>query len=115
MPMKTPEQYVESLRDGHALYMNGRKTEDVTEASEFEVPIAYASRDYNYDDRPDLLDSVPFPGSCPLVTRISPNKTGLFPTKRVNARCYTSRPGSRAGRTAMLFVAWASCPCVGVR
>ncbi len=54
MSMKTSEQYVESLRDGRALYMNGRKIEDVTEAPEFEVPIAYASRDYDYSDRPDL-------------------------------------------------------------
>lgn len=54
MSMKTPGQYVESLSDGRAIYMNGRKIEDVTEAPEFEVPIAYASRDYNYNDRPDL-------------------------------------------------------------
>ncbi len=30
MAMKTPEQYIESLRDGRELYMNGERIEDVT-------------------------------------------------------------------------------------
>lgn len=52
--MKSPQEYVESLRDGRELYMNGRKIDDVTEAPEFEVPLAYASRDYDYSDQPEL-------------------------------------------------------------
>lgn len=54
MPLKTPEQFIESLRDGRELYMNGRRIEDVTQAPEFVTPIAYAARDYNYADNPDL-------------------------------------------------------------
>ncbi|MFP6616730.1 MAG: 4-hydroxyphenylacetate 3-hydroxylase N-terminal domain-containing protein [Candidatus Hydrogenedentota bacterium] len=52
--MKTPEEYVESLRDGRELYIDGRKVEDVTTDPNFEVPIAYAARDYDYDDRREL-------------------------------------------------------------
>jgi 4-hydroxybutyryl-CoA dehydratase/vinylacetyl-CoA-Delta-isomerase len=52
--MKTPEEYIESLRDGRELYIDGRKVEDVTADPNFEVPIAYAALDYNYDDQRDL-------------------------------------------------------------
>lgn len=54
MSMKTPEEYIESLRDGRELYIDGRKVEDVTKDPNFEVPIAYAARDYDYDDHRDL-------------------------------------------------------------
>ncbi|MCH7958826.1 MAG: 4-hydroxyphenylacetate 3-hydroxylase [Candidatus Hydrogenedentes bacterium] len=54
MAMKTPEEYIESLRDGRELYMNGRRIDDVTQAPEFDTPIAYAAKDYDYTDQPDL-------------------------------------------------------------
>jgi 4-hydroxybutyryl-CoA dehydratase/vinylacetyl-CoA-Delta-isomerase len=52
--MKTPEEYIESLRDGRELYIDGRKVDDVTKDPNFEVPIACAARDYNYDDQREL-------------------------------------------------------------
>jgi len=52
--MMTPEEYVESLRDGREVYVDGRKVKDVTQDPNFEVPIAYAAKDYNYEDQPEL-------------------------------------------------------------
>ena len=54
MAMKTQEEYLESLRDGRVLYMNGERIEDVTKSPEFEVPIANAVADYDYTDKPEL-------------------------------------------------------------
>ena len=54
MGMKTPQEYIESLRDGRELYMNGERIEDVTKSRDFEVPIAYAAKDYDYDDNREL-------------------------------------------------------------
>ena len=50
MPLKTPAEYVESLRDGRVIFWDGDKIEDVTEDPRFRVPIAVAARDYEYDD-----------------------------------------------------------------
>ena len=50
MPLKTPAEYVESLRDGRVVFWDGDKIEDVTKDARFRVPIAVAARDYEYDD-----------------------------------------------------------------
>jgi 4-hydroxybutyryl-CoA dehydratase/vinylacetyl-CoA-Delta-isomerase len=57
MPLKTPAEYVESLRDGRVLFWDGEKIEDVAKSERFRVPLAVASRDYEYDDpkRRELL------------------------------------------------------------
>lgn len=54
MAMKTAEQYIESLRDGRELYMNGKRIEDVTKDANFDVPIANAAADYDYTNNPEL-------------------------------------------------------------
>jgi len=50
MPLKTPAEYVESLRDGRVLYWDGDRIDDVATDPRFRVPLAVASRDYEYDD-----------------------------------------------------------------
>jgi 4-hydroxybutyryl-CoA dehydratase/vinylacetyl-CoA-Delta-isomerase len=50
MPLKTPAEYVESLRDGRVLYWDGEKIDDIAKSERFRVPLAVASRDYEYDD-----------------------------------------------------------------
>jgi 4-hydroxybutyryl-CoA dehydratase/vinylacetyl-CoA-Delta-isomerase len=53
----TPARYVDSLRDGRVTYWDGEKIEDITRHPKFRVPIAVASRDYDYADagRGDLM------------------------------------------------------------
>jgi 4-hydroxybutyryl-CoA dehydratase / vinylacetyl-CoA-Delta-isomerase len=48
MGLKTPAQYVESLRDGRVTYWNGERIDDITLSPKFRVPIAVASRDYDH-------------------------------------------------------------------
>jgi 4-hydroxybutyryl-CoA dehydratase / vinylacetyl-CoA-Delta-isomerase len=50
MPLKTPAEYVESLRDGRVVFWDGDKIEDITKDPRFRVPIEVAARDYDYDD-----------------------------------------------------------------
>jgi 4-hydroxybutyryl-CoA dehydratase / vinylacetyl-CoA-Delta-isomerase len=50
MGLKTPEQYVESLRDGRVIYWDGERIDDVTTHPRFRVPIALTAADYVYDD-----------------------------------------------------------------
>ena len=50
MPPKTPAEYIESLRDGRVLYWDGERIDDVSKSERFRVPLAVASRDYEYDD-----------------------------------------------------------------
>jgi 4-hydroxybutyryl-CoA dehydratase/vinylacetyl-CoA-Delta-isomerase len=50
MALKTPAEYVESLRDGRITYWDGERIDDITRHPKFRVPIAVASRDYEYSD-----------------------------------------------------------------
>jgi 4-hydroxybutyryl-CoA dehydratase/vinylacetyl-CoA-Delta-isomerase len=50
MPLKTPQQYIESLRDGRVTYWDGERIDDITTHPRFQVPIAMTAKDYNYDD-----------------------------------------------------------------
>lgn len=50
MALKTREEYLESLRDGRELYIDGHRIEDVTKEPLFEIPIAYAAVDYDHSD-----------------------------------------------------------------
>ena len=55
MPLKTPQQYIESLRDGRVTYWDGERIEDITTHPRFQVPIAMTAKDYDYDD-PEYRD-----------------------------------------------------------
>ena len=48
MALKTPEEYVESLRDGRVTYWDGERIDDITTHPRFRVPINVVSRDYDY-------------------------------------------------------------------
>ena len=50
MGLKTAADYVASLRDGRVTYWDGERIDDITGHPRFRVPIAVASRDYDYDD-----------------------------------------------------------------
>jgi 4-hydroxybutyryl-CoA dehydratase/vinylacetyl-CoA-Delta-isomerase len=50
MALKSPQEYVESLRDGRVTYWDGEKIEDITRHPRFRVPIEVASRDYIHSD-----------------------------------------------------------------
>jgi 4-hydroxybutyryl-CoA dehydratase / vinylacetyl-CoA-Delta-isomerase len=49
MGLKTPEEYVESLRDGRVTYWGGEEISDITQHPRFSVPIALTAEDYKYD------------------------------------------------------------------
>lgn len=48
MGLKTPEEYVESLRDGRVTYWDGERIDDITTHPRFRVPIGVVARDYDY-------------------------------------------------------------------
>jgi 4-hydroxybutyryl-CoA dehydratase / vinylacetyl-CoA-Delta-isomerase len=48
MALKTPAEYVESLRDGRVTYWDGERIDDITIHPKFKTPIAVASGDYDY-------------------------------------------------------------------
>src|SRR5215467_6946096 len=48
MALKTPQQYVESLRDGRVTYWGGESIPDITRHPSFSVPIALTEADYEY-------------------------------------------------------------------
>jgi len=48
MGLKTPAEYVESLRDGRVTYWDGERIDDITTHRKFQTPIAVASGDYDY-------------------------------------------------------------------
>src|SRR6185436_14630606 len=50
MPLKTPEQYIESLRDGRVTFWDGERIDDITTHPRFKVPIAMTAKDYDYND-----------------------------------------------------------------
>ena len=48
MALKTPQQYVESLRDGRVTYWGGESIPDITRHARFKVPIELTAADYDY-------------------------------------------------------------------
>ncbi|MFI4933512.1 MAG: 4-hydroxyphenylacetate 3-hydroxylase N-terminal domain-containing protein [Caulobacterales bacterium] len=50
MGLKSPQAYVESLRDGRVTYWDGEQIEDITTHPRFATPIANTAGDYAYDD-----------------------------------------------------------------
>lgn len=49
MGLKTPADYVASLRDGRVTYWDGERIDDITTHPRFKVPIAMTAKDYEYD------------------------------------------------------------------
>ena len=57
MALKSPDEYVDSLRDGRVTYWDGERIDDITTHPRFVTPIANTAADYAYDDpeRGDIL------------------------------------------------------------
>src|SRR4030042_646443 len=54
--IRTPEQYVESLRDGRIIYLNGEKIEDITKHPQFQGPINGRALSYALYHHPKFKD-----------------------------------------------------------
>ncbi len=52
MGLRTPKQYIESLRDGRAVYYRGKKIADITAHPFFRVAIDHAAIDYHLAEDP---------------------------------------------------------------
>ena len=50
MALKTPQQYLESMRDGRVVYWEGERIDDITTHPLFQVPLALMCSDYEYQD-----------------------------------------------------------------
>ena len=44
MALKTPQQYIESLRDGRVTYWDGERIDDITTHPRFKTPIAMTAK-----------------------------------------------------------------------
>ena len=56
MGIKTPEQFIESLRDGRTVYLNGEKVKDVTTHPMLKTCVATAAMDYRMAEMPEYHD-----------------------------------------------------------
>ena len=54
--IRTPEQYVESLRDGRIIYLDGEKIPDITKHPSFKGPINSRAMSYTLYNHPDFKD-----------------------------------------------------------
>ena len=50
MALKTPQQYIDSLRDGRVIYWEGERIDDITTHPLFKVPVSLVANDYAYRD-----------------------------------------------------------------
>jgi 4-hydroxybutyryl-CoA dehydratase/vinylacetyl-CoA-Delta-isomerase len=84
MGLKTPEEYVESLRDGRVTFWDGERIEDITQSPKFATPIAVAAADYRHSspERTEVMTYVTETGErAHRVFQIPRNEEDL--TKRV--------------------------------
>lgn len=56
MPLRTPQQYIDSLRDGRAVYYRGERVADVTAHPVIGVAVRHAAIDYEMAEDPALRD-----------------------------------------------------------
>lgn len=56
MSLRTPEQYIQSLRDGRTVYYKGEKVEDITEHPVLKVTIEQGKMDYVLPEDPKFRD-----------------------------------------------------------
>ncbi len=54
--IRTPEQYVESLRDGRIIYLDGEKIPDITKHPSFKGPINSRAMSYALYNHPEFKD-----------------------------------------------------------
>ncbi|MFC2122284.1 4-hydroxyphenylacetate 3-hydroxylase N-terminal domain-containing protein [Bacteroidota bacterium] len=56
MALKTPKEFIESLRDGRVVYLDGEKIEDVTTHPKMKVAVDTAAFDYEMAEMPEYYD-----------------------------------------------------------
>ena len=56
MAIKTPQEYIESLKDGRVVYCNGEKVDDVTEHPILKVCRDWVAMDYVLNNDPKFRD-----------------------------------------------------------
>jgi aromatic ring hydroxylase len=56
MPLRTPQQYIESLRDGRVVYYRGERVADVTTHAVIGIAVRHAAIDYEMAEEPALRD-----------------------------------------------------------
>src|SRR5438034_4012073 len=56
MSLRSPEEYVQSLRDGRRVFFRGRRVPDVTTHPVISVAVSHASIDYQLADDPKHRD-----------------------------------------------------------
>ncbi len=99
MPLKTPQQYRDSLRDGRVNYMRGELVDDITTHPHFKIPVETASQDYDYDS-PGMRDVRTYTtddgDTAHRVFQIPRTEQDLF--KRIEMMAHTSILG---GTTAV--------------
>jgi len=64
MALRTPEQYVESLRDGRTVYYRGERVADVTEHPELGSAVRHAALEYASAQDPAHADLTTYPDAA---------------------------------------------------
>jgi aromatic ring hydroxylase len=54
MPLKTPDEYIQSLRDGRVVYYRGKKVDDITTHPVLSIPINHAKHFYKLRENNEL-------------------------------------------------------------
>ena len=62
--IRTPEQYVESLRDGRKIFLDGERIPDITENEEFRGPINARAMSYMLYNHPKFKDFLTIEDVC---------------------------------------------------
>ncbi|HEX2171485.1 MAG TPA: 4-hydroxyphenylacetate 3-hydroxylase N-terminal domain-containing protein, partial [Dehalococcoidia bacterium] len=71
MALRTVEQYLESLRDGRRVYVQGERVADVTTHPIMQINVQHSANVYDYAQRPGLADlfTMPSPDTREPVSR----------------------------------------------
>ena len=56
MPLRSPEQYLDSMRDGRIVYLNGKRIPDITEDPVLGVGVRHAALDFELAENPENSD-----------------------------------------------------------
>ena len=56
MPIKTPEEYINSMKDGRVVYLNGKRIPDITEDPVLGAGLRHAAIDYELAENPEYAD-----------------------------------------------------------
>lgn len=85
--IKTPEQYLSSLRDGREVYYAGRRVDDVTRHESLIVPVMHSKKFYELRQRSELRDILIYEeeglGAVSSFFKIPRDQQGLLDRSRI--------------------------------